>query len=200
MLIEQNAVTLRTKRLQRETPDEYGIVDPEPWEQEKMRFVAHVIARQRPDGLHPYVQQAALDWIEDRLDDDSSGPEVLAAATRSDGVAFERECLEALRELGWQAARIGGTGDQGADIIAEKRGVRVVVQCKHYGSSVGNAAIQQAHAAMAHYGAHGAAVVSNAPFTPQAYALARSTKVMLLRHLALGDLAQFVEGRHDDYP
>ena len=39
------------------------------------------------------------------------------------------------------------SGDQGADIIADKDGMRLIVQCKLLGRPVGNKAVQEAHSA-----------------------------------------------------
>src|SRR6185437_8720437 len=45
---------------------------------------------------------------------------------------YEQFCARALRRGGWNATVTRSTGDQGADVVAEKNGVRVVLQCKLY--------------------------------------------------------------------
>lgn len=105
-----------------------------------------------------------------------------------DGIAYERFCAARLREGGWQARPTQASGDQGADIVAERDGLRLVVQCKRYGKPVGNAAVQEAAAAARYWSGDVAAVVSNAGFTPAARKLAAAADVVLLHH---DDLADF---------
>ncbi len=63
--------------------------------------------------------------------------------------------------------------------MAEMAGRRMVVQCKLYGTAVGNRAVQEVYAAQAHFRAAAAVVVCDAGFTPSARALAASTGVRL---------------------
>jgi restriction system protein len=93
---------------------------------------------------------------------------------------FEGHCALALNRNGWQAPVVGKSGDQGADVIAEREDLRVVIQCKKYSAPVGNAAVQEVFAAKAFQQATHAAVVSNAAFTKAAHELAATTGVMLL--------------------
>jgi len=81
------------------------------------------------------------------------------------------------------------TGDQGADVIAEKDGARMVLQCKLYSSPVGNKAVQEAFAAQRHYRANASAVVTNAAYTASAISLAATTGVQLLHYTDLNRLA-----------
>lgn len=97
-------------------------------------------------------------------------------------VAYERYCAEVLRYAGWQAHTTSTTGDQGIDVLANKQGVRVVIQCKLYSNPVGNSAVQQALAGRAFVNAHLAVVVSNAAYTRSARVLAQRTGVHLLHH------------------
>jgi HJR/Mrr/RecB family endonuclease len=48
------------------------------------------------------------------------------------GREFELYCRDVLQEAGWRAPLTPGSGDQGADIIAEKDDRRVVIQCKFW--------------------------------------------------------------------
>jgi hypothetical protein len=96
-----------------------------------------------------------------------------------DPIAYEQMVADGLRDLGWQTRLTKGSGDQGVDVIAE---MRVVIQCKLYASSIGNAAVQEAYAGKAFENADYAAVVSNAKYTPGARSLADSTRVILLHH------------------
>jgi hypothetical protein len=106
-------------------------------------------------------------------------------ADELDADSYELHCARVLRECGWKAELTGGSGDQGADVIAERGRVRVVIQCKKYSRSVGNKAVQEAVGGKMMYRAHAAAVVSNAPYTRGAVELARMTRVLLLHHTEL---------------
>nr|WP_272931012.1 restriction endonuclease [Acetobacter indonesiensis] len=106
---------------------------------------------------------------------------------------YERYCAKLLRKEGWEALVTSECGDQGADVIASKNGLRVVLQCKLYSKAVGNDAVQQVAAARHHYSARLAAVVSNAPYTIPAQQLARTNKVFLLHHDELPDFVRRLE-------
>lgn len=101
---------------------------------------------------------------------------------------YEQYCADILRRHGWSAVTTATTGDQGIDIIAEKGGLRVVLQCKKYSGSVGNEAVQQAIAGGIFGQADKAAVVSPAPYTISAQQLASAAGVLLLHHSQLADL------------
>jgi hypothetical protein len=99
-----------------------------------------------------------------------------------DGHAFERWVAEGLAGYGWSADVTPGSGDQGIDVIAERNGHRLGLQCKLFSSAIGNKAVQEAHAGKAYYGVDAVGVISNAKFTRSAQDLAISTGVKLLSH------------------
>lgn len=99
-----------------------------------------------------------------------------------DPYEYERAVAESLAALGWLTNTTSGSGDQGADVVAEKVGVRLVIQTKLYSKPVGNKAVQEIHAAKGFYGAHFAAVVTNSTYTKSARKLADNLGVILLHH------------------
>jgi restriction system protein len=101
---------------------------------------------------------------------------------------FERFCADELSRVGWQARVIGASGDQGVDVVAEKNGRRIVLQCKKYSSPVGNKAVQEAFAGMHYHSANAAYVVSNGAYTKAALQLASTTGVRLMHYSELHDL------------
>jgi len=111
---------------------------------------------------------------------------------------FETHCASALSRNGWFAHVVGQPGDQGADVIAEREGIRVVIQCKRYTVAVGNGAVQEAFAAKAYQQATHAAVVSNASFTKAARDLASTTGVLLLHPTDLDRLWSIVKSKEAD--
>jgi HJR/Mrr/RecB family endonuclease len=102
-----------------------------------------------------------------------------------DPLEFERRCAEAMQLSGWTAQTTKSTGDQGADVIADKRGTKVVLQCKLYTGTVGNKAVQEVFAAQTFLSANFAAVVSNNSYTRSAKELAVKTGVLLLDYSQL---------------
>jgi restriction endonuclease Mrr len=119
---------------------------------------------------------------------------VLMAANRKTveefkaGASFEGKCFELLVTAGYEVRRLGGSGDQGADLIATMNALSYAVQCKDYGESVGNAAVQQAVAARAYYRTDFAVVCASNGFTRSARSLAVATDTLLLPPELLFDL------------
>jgi hypothetical protein len=102
-----------------------------------------------------------------------------------DPLEFERRCAATLTMLGWSAQTTKGSGDQGVDVVADKEGVRLVLQCKRYSTAVGVDAVQQVYAGQRFYDARFAAVVSNSSFTVGAKHLAAKCGVKLLNAMEL---------------
>ena len=98
---------------------------------------------------------------------------------------FEGYCSELLQTFGFAVTRTGGSGDQGADLIARRDGVSVVVQCKLQVKAVGNSAVQEVGAARQFYNTQLACVVSFAAYTASARQLAKKLNVHLLHPDAL---------------
>jgi restriction endonuclease len=110
-------------------------------------------------------------------------------------VEFEKRCARKLKDCGWETSLTKASGDQGADIIAKKDGVVIVLQCKLYHSrSVGNKAVQEAFTAGRHYRAHRSAVVTNNTYTNQAKQVASTTGVLLLHDSDLPNLERLLRG------
>jgi restriction system protein len=101
---------------------------------------------------------------------------------------YESYCASLLSRTGWDARTTRASGDQGVDVIATRRGVRLVLQCKLYSTPVGNAAVQEAAAAKLHERADMGGVVTNFTFTPAAKTLAQTTGTLLLHHSQLASL------------
>lgn len=198
-LARAHAETLALRRRQECFEDAYGNRIDDGWLRERDYFaqrtiLPHLDAKGFTD-LADTRWPIVLDIIDDvalsvALPDEDEAPE--------DGIAYERFCAEALREAGWAARPTKASGDQGADVVAERSGIRLVLQCKRYTKPVGNAAVQEASAAARYWQADMAAVVSNAGFTPAARRLSGATGVLLLHHDALRTLAPIRRSRRLD--
>jgi restriction system protein len=100
-------------------------------------------------------------------------------------IEYEAHCAELLRAAGWRVQVIGGTGDQGVDVIAELRGIRAAVQCKRYARAAGNSAVQQVAAGRRHHRCAVGVVCAPAGYTTAAQQLAHTNGVLLLSHVDL---------------
>lgn len=107
-------------------------------------------------------------------------------------VPFERFVADVFTELGYSVRVTKRTGDQGVDLIVSGGRRVLAVQCKGYSGSVGNKAVQEVYAGMAHYGCDECVVVTNSAFTSGARDLARSVGCRLLDGRDIPDL---IEGR-----
>lgn len=110
-----------------------------------------------------------------------------------DGYAFERWVAESLNGFGWEAAATPASGDQGIDVIATRDGIRLGIQCKLYSGSIGNKAVQEAHAGRDYHSLDKVAVLSNAQFTRSAKELAAFTGVILCSHHDIPHLFDIVK-------
>lgn len=121
--------------------------------------------------------------------EDSKTDEIMSLET-SDPYEYERLISKYLSELGWSSRSTSGSSDQGADVLAEKGGVKLVIQCKLYSQPVGNKAVQEVSAAKGYYDCNTAAVITNNTFTKSARKLAHSLSVYLLHHDQLDEFSR----------
>lgn len=210
-VIEQHVRALALKKEQLTHVDAYGLLETRRWDKEKQRFfenlILPVLASHRVRGTERINFEFRLvpSWIDEAAEKFRASPEyrVSPLSQSIEGMSpldYERHCAVLLTGLGWTARLTKGSGDQGADIIAEKDGVRVVVQCKRHAKPVGNKAVQEALAARNFEDADFAAVVSNAGFTTGAKELAHKGRVTLLHHSELDTLERItVQARRSSH-
>ncbi|WP_156523032.1 restriction endonuclease [Bordetella ansorpii] len=202
--VGQHHRVLLRKRRQGCVRDEYGLIEDTKWRKDLRHFVTRVL----PTAVDPedvvsvgemeFEVEAILDeFTSAAVDDSDSTDGALRSAKPSRqqaGVEFEHRCAEILRSNGWTSNVTKASGDQGADIEAERDGYRIVIQCKCYSSPVGNGAVQEAVAARLHYEADRGVVVSQSSFTPSARQLAQTTNVLLVHVDDLSDIDSLLEG------
>ena len=188
--------TLATKRAHMLSPDEYGNVSEEAWDKHLNTFIKKTLLpefqRRKIDHLLAKDPKRSLARLRTRINRIIDRYQPAESADALDdtmtGREFELYCRDVLQEVGWRAALTPGSGDQGADIIAEKEDRRVVIQCKFYNGTVGNKAVQEAYAAAAFQDAPYAVVVTNSVFTKSAHQLAHKKGVLLMHHTDLPQL------------
>ena len=97
-----------------------------------------------------------------------------------EGHEFEYFCAELLEKKGFVDVEVTkGSGDYGADILAEKDGVTYAIQCKCYTAPIGVKAIQEAYAGRDYYDRMVGAVLTNQYFTTPAVDAAKKLKILL---------------------
>lgn len=101
------------------------------------------------------------------------------------GTEFEDYVAARLRRAGWRVAFTSVVGDYGVDLIAQRDGKSVAVQCKRHGKAVGVAAVQQVVSGARHHGCAKSIVVSNQEFTRAAQQLAVTHGCQLIGRRAL---------------
>lgn len=111
-----------------------------------------------------------------RIEDES----IIASMDNMDGTDFEAFCAELLKQNGYERVRqIGGSGDQGLDVLMEKDNIVYGIQIKRYESNVGNGAVQEAYSGKKYYNCNVGVVMTNSHFTKSAKKLAKTNSVVL---------------------
>jgi len=128
--------------------------------------------------LEDYLKET-IDKSEHGLLLNSVGSEAKALDSLS-GSDFEFLLKRLFEAMGFSVQLTGKSGDQGADLIANRNGKRYIIQAKRYSGSVGNSAVQEAVAAKPHYDCSHAVVVSTGEYTRGAMDLAKSNNVQLV--------------------
>lgn len=104
------------------------------------------------------------------------------------GRKFEIYCADMLRANGYKNVRITkASGDQGVDIVAERKNEKYAIQCKYYSSPLGNKPVQEVHAGRTFYDCDKAIVMTNNKFTKGAVELAESVDVKLWPSILITD-------------
>ncbi len=97
-----------------------------------------------------------------------------------EGHDFEYYCADLLKASGFLEVEVTkGSGDFGADILAEKDGVTYAFQCKCYDKPIGVKAVQEIYAGRDFYGRMVGVVMTNQYFTQPAVELASKLNIML---------------------
>lgn len=112
------------------------------------------------------------------------------------GIEFEEYLEYLFTKLGYETEGTKATGDQGADLIIHKDGIKTVVQAKFYSSKVGNKAVQEVVSAIAYYQADEGMVVTNNYYTPSAIDLANANNITLVDKDGLDEMILEASEKH----
>lgn len=199
---ERHAEALARRRAQLVRTDAYGKLVLGKWFEEINYFIDHHVAPACSAPQRTLLDQRRQEIV--RLIDEQIGmvaqriPVFQAFSSDMTPVDFEAFCAEQLRDAGWKVSLTPRSRDQGADVIAEKGGIRLVLQCKLYSKPVGNKAVQEAVAAKGFSQAHFCAVVSNSSYTKGAEQLAATNDVYLIHYSDLGHVEALIKGETKD--
>lgn len=109
------------------------------------------------------------------------------------GIEFEDFLADVFVKLGYKVETTKTTGDQGADLLVSKKGRKIAIQAKGYpNSTVGNKAVQEAHAGKSFYQCQAAAVITNSTYTTSARKLAAKIDCILIDRSQIPDI---IKGR-----
>lgn len=190
-LVDKHLTTLARKRLQGLSVDEYGVVDSTRWKKDIQYFYNNVLEptlteEEKLAMMQNNVHRVMEKHVEYRARREADKLETMVGFNEDmTPTEYERFYSNQLKDVGWATRVTKASGDQGADVVAERNGKLLVVQCKLYNKPVGNKAVQEVVAAKLYYRAHYSAVVTNAGYTSSARELADMTGVMLLHHTDL---------------
>jgi hypothetical protein len=109
----------------------------------------------------------------------------MTAVDAMTGRQFEVLLEHFFANKGYRVARIGGRGEIGADLLLNDAHGRMIVQARRWNGEVRHDAVHQAVAAMAHYGAARALVVTSSDYSQQAVTVANSNGVTLWNRTTL---------------
>jgi len=178
--------------------ESYGLVNMSKWDKEQKKFIDLVIIKEIFLATKLFSVRKIKAFIEEAIliYERSNSIIDLYDFKSLNGYEYERVCTEILKSHGWNAHTTKGSGDQGVDIVAKKKGEMIVLQCKYFKkSTVPNSAVQEVSAGRLHYGAQFAAVVSNAVYSNSAQSLAKTNDVFLLHHDELSELEARIDAR-----
>lgn len=178
---------LHEKRKQLLCADSYGFIDDKDWISEKIYFSTTFMNQIGADTNdivgYVFVKILANHVIDEMLDEmDNTGTflesDDAPLLAHEKGPQYEAECISIFSDNGWVALDTPRSGDKGADIIASKRGLRIVAQCKNWTQKVGTSAVQEIAAAKAFYEADFAILINESAVTPQAQEIANKLGII----------------------
>lgn len=107
---------------------------------------------------------------------------------------FEKYIGDLFTKLGYKTQVIGGSYDEGIDVIAEKEGIKHYIQCKHYSSPVGVEKIRDFYGAItAKYSNEKSFFITTGYFTEGSESFALDKNIELIDRPKLIHLIRQVE-------
>ncbi len=108
---------------------------------------------------------------------------------------FEEFVAELFEAMGYEVERVGGTGDEGADLMVKRRGTLAVVQCKYFSRGVvGSPELQKFLGTVHHTRSHKGYFVTTRTFTLAAEKFVAEHPIELIDGPRLVELVQDAMG------
>ncbi len=180
-IVKEHSKELSVKKSQLLFSSSYGVSDDTKWIKEKNFFIKKVVFPRLKRDVSKQLNKEISDYIEIVATNNTS-PNNIGSSDNITPQEYEQLTAAIFQNSGWNAQLTPSGADHGVDVIAEKEGIKVAIQCKLYKNKVGNKAVQEAIAGREFYQTDYAAVVSNAQYTRPAMQLADSANVFLLHH------------------
>ena len=187
--IEEYKDILVKKYRQLAYKDDYGIIKTNKYEAELKYFMDNVVDSEKI--MSKEMRSCIIEKIINYMKENVNLNETLFSVNNP--YEFEQKCAQILNENGWNARATSKSLDQGVDVIAEREGITVVIQCKLYNKPVGNKAVQEIIAGRDFYKADFAVVVSNSTYTISARQLAQNCNVLLMNVDELKTLSERIK-------
>ena len=105
-----------------------------------------------------------------------------------DGKGFELEVAKVLLSKGYIVRHVGGSGDEGVDLVVKHDGKRIIVQCKAFRNYVNAGIVREVYGTLIHQKADEAWVVVASGFYGGAKAFASGKPIRLITAQQLKNL------------
>jgi restriction system protein len=105
--------------------------------------------------------------------------DVLKGVRAMSGSEFERFVAKVFQQQGYTTELTGASGDHGIDIILRKHGQVIAVQCKQWGSAIGEPVLRDFYGSILNAGVNKGFLVTSSNFTAQAEAFAQNKPIKL---------------------
>jgi restriction system protein len=191
-IVKAHAAGLTIQRKQLTIIADDGSIDDSEWVQEVASFIGHVIEPQTADTMNSLERLKIVQRMIDNATAHYAFERVPLLIDMTPAF-YEQAVADGLHNLGWETQLTGTGKDQYADVIAEMRGKRVMIQCWGFVPPC-IPTVQQLYECKSIEGADYACIVSNAKWTPSERQMASSTGVVLLRHDNLTQLEKRIFG------
>ena len=193
-IINEEFDTIRNAYLQLVSSNAFGKKNYENFRNELIDFV-----KEKPQLLsiannlktkHKYeiklnVPDEYLDEIGDKIDKENQKDNFTPDMSPRH---YEIFCASQFKKFGWKAEATVGSGDQGVDVVAKKKGLILVAQCKKFSKPVPNKAVQEVVAGIKFYNADSGVVIAPNGFTKSAEKLAAANNIQLIHHSEIKNL------------
>lgn len=192
-VIYKNRTQLGFQRRKSIYTDDYGKEDLTKWyEKEIPYFIKHHIYSKLNQEEINYVHTVSFEIAEEieRISKKEKVKKIVYNG-KMDGFEFEIFCADKLRKEGWNVRKTKNGADQGVDLIIEKGKRKIAVQCKKYGSPIGNKAVQEVKTGINYYNLNEGIVLANNRFTKSAIELANSNDIKLVHYLETKQYKKF---------